>query len=103
MNKVLIGAMALSLLGATAASAQPMPDRHDGGGDMHSGGDMHGDHMGGDRRDGDRMGGDRMHGDRHDGDRMGGNHWRRHHTRTVCKWRHHRKVCWQQRGWHQHW
>jgi hypothetical protein len=83
LHKLLIGAFALSLLGATSALAQPpMQDQghHD---------------MGGDHRD-DRGGPD-MRGDHRDGwDHHG---WGHHHHRMVCSWRHHHRVCWRERGW----
>lgn len=74
MNKILIGALALSLLAAPAALAQPY-----------------------DQRGHDQAGHDQG-GDRHYGDHRGG--WDHHrHGRTVCAWRHHHRVCWRARGW----
>ena len=74
MKKIMIGAMALALLGGTAAMAQPF----DAGHDMHHDGGGQMDHRdGGDRRD---------DGDHHDG-------WRNHRGHIVCGWRHHHRVC----------
>jgi Ni/Co efflux regulator RcnB len=60
MNKMMIGALALSLLTATAASAQPSRDDHSMEGDMRSG-EQHagwGQDQGGNHqwRNGERMG-----------------------------------------------
>ncbi|HXQ14990.1 MAG TPA: hypothetical protein VN814_10260 [Caulobacteraceae bacterium] len=78
MHKLLIGALALSLLGASAALADPMGQdqgRHDQGG-------YQGGH-------------DQGAGDRHDaGDR--GDHGRGRHM--TCSWRHHHRVCWRTHG-----
>ena len=83
MTKLLAGAMALALLGGSAAVAQPY--NHDRGGDANQGGDHQGDHRGGDRG-GHDQGGDR------------GDHGRDHHHRghMVCTWRHHHRVCYRQ-------
>ena len=88
MKSILIGAIALSLVGgaALAAPGDNMGDRgRDMAGDHHSSNQGPGDHMrGGDHMGGDRMGG-RMHGPRA--------HGRHHRWRNVCHIRHHHRVC----------
>jgi Ni/Co efflux regulator RcnB len=82
MKKILIGAMALSLLGGASAMAQP--DTHNQVGERH-------DSQGvGDRHDNDRHDNDRHDNDRHDNDRARYDHHRSH---VVCSWHHHHKVC----------
>ena len=80
MNKILVGAIALSLLAAPAAFSQPY-------------------NQGGYDRDSHDQGGERHDGDRHDdGDHRGG--WDHHrHGHSVCSWRHHQRVCWRSHGW----
>ena len=79
MNKLLIGAVALSLFAGSAAMAQPM-DHH---GDQNSG---YGDQHHGDQ--GDRG--------RHDNGDRGDRGDRGHRGHMVCTWRHHHRVCYRQ-------
>jgi Ni/Co efflux regulator RcnB len=89
MHKIIIGALALSFVSASVASAQPY--NHD-----HQDGRYESDHRDRDRfddrgRDHDR-GDDRRAGERRDGRWNHG--WRNHHRpHMVCSWRHHRRVC----------
>jgi hypothetical protein len=70
MNNMLIGALALSLVGGSMAVAQPYDGNHQGG---YQG---RGDHR--DENNGDRG----YYGRRYN-----------HGGRTVCSWRHHHRVC----------
>jgi Ni/Co efflux regulator RcnB len=91
MNKILVAAIALSLAGASAAGAQPYPDRqnqHDGQYQQQDNRDYRGDqnwrnHQ--DSRGGDRNDRRRFYGHRH------------HRAPLVCRWRHHRQVCYRPR------
>ncbi len=83
MNKLLIGALALSLAGGAVTAASAQTYDHDRG---QYGGYDNRDHRGDERgRDNDRGDGYRSHG------------WRDHHRgRTVCTIRHHHRVCYRQ-------
>jgi len=81
MNRILAGALALTLLGTSVAVAQP--DNHDR-------------NQQGGRQDAGRHQGGQQQATRHDGGR-GNQMNRRHRTHKVCHVRHHRRVCYQQR------
>jgi hypothetical protein len=89
MTRLLAGAMALALIGGSAAVAQPY--NHDRSGDANQGGDHRGNDQSGDRSDHGGNRGDHggNWGDR--GDRGGG-----HHRHIVCTYRHHHRVCYRQ-------
>ena len=88
MNKILVGAIALSLLGGSVAMAQP---------DNHDQGRQAADQRSADQRSQDQRNQDWRNQDQHRGDRDGGYHGYRsrddHRGRLVCQWRHHHKVC----------
>jgi opacity protein-like surface antigen len=89
MKTILIGAVALALLGASAASAQP----YDNGGNHQGPGMMQGqdDH----RRMDDQRGGDHHDGDGYRGGGYRGG-WGHHHHHIVCHYHHHHQVCFRQ-------
>jgi hypothetical protein len=89
MNRVLTGAVILSLAGATAATAQPYDQGRQSRYDSQRQQDY---------RDNQHH---QSYRDYRDQRSSGRNYWsgRRHYSQPVCYWRHHHRVCYHDRRW----